>query len=149
MEKKDTNRIGTVTELKCMAYFVELGYTVLVPQNPCRYDMVIDIGDKFLKIQVKTCNTNRISGGITFNTASSHYVKGEHTETSYKEDNIDYFCTYYDNECYLVPVSECGNSGKCLRLEPPKHNQIKNISFAKDYIASKILNQELKPLIQS
>lgn len=142
MEKKDTNRIGTVTELKCMAYFIELGYTVLVPQNPCRYDMVIDTGDKMLKVQVKTCNTTRRSGGIAFKTCSSHFVKGEHTQTSYKKDNIDYFCTYYNNECYLVPVEECGTDRKFLRLDASKNGQTKNIAFAKDYVASDVLRRE-------
>ena len=144
MEKKDTNRIGTITELKCMTYFIELGYTVLAPQNPCRYDMVIDTGNRFLKVQVKTCNTTRNPGRIAFNTCSSHYIKGEHTHTSYQHDNIDYFCTYYNNECYLVPVNECGNREKCLRLDYPKSNQTKNISFAKDYIASEVLKRDGK-----
>lgn len=142
MEKKDTNRIGTITELKCIAYFVELGYDVYTPQNPCRADIAIDVGGKFLKLQVKTCNTTRNSGCITFNTASSHFVKGEHTHTDYKNDDIDYFCTYYDNECYLIPVNECGQREKCLRIEKPQHNQTKNITFAKDYVASDVLRRE-------
>ncbi len=144
LEKKDTNRIGTVTELKCIAYFVELGYDVYTPQNPCRADIAIDVGDKFLKIQVKTCNTTRNPGCITFNTRSSHYIKGKHVHTDYKKDNIDYFCTCYNNECYLIPVSECGSDNKCLRLDSPKNGQTKNISFAKDYIASEVLKREEK-----
>ena len=142
MEKKDTNRIGAITELKCIAYFVELGYDVSVPQNPCRYDLVLDTGNKFLRVQVKTCNTTRHPDGITFSTCSSHYVNGEHTHTSYKKDNIDYFCTYYNNECYLVPVKDCGSREKYLRFEQPKNGQSKNISFAKDYIASEVLKRE-------
>ena len=141
MEKKNTNLIGSVTELKCITYFVELGYVVSVPQCTCRYDFIIDTGDKLLKIQVKTCNTTRHPGGITFNTCSAHYVNGEHTHTSYKDDNIDYFCTYHNNECYLVPVCECGSREKCLQLSPVKHGQTKNIAFAKDYIASDILSK--------
>ena len=70
----DTNLIGAITELKCITYFLELGYTVSVPQNPCRYDFIIDTGNNLYKIQVKTCNTTRREGGITFSTCSSHYV---------------------------------------------------------------------------
>ena len=55
--------------------------------------------------------------------------------TSYKEDNIDYFMTYWDDKYYLIPVEECGAREKTLRLVPPKNGQIKGISFAKDYIA--------------
>lgn len=144
MEKKDTNRIGTITEFKCMTYFMELGYVVSVPQCPCRYDFIIDTGNNFFKVQVKTCNRTRHSGCITFNTRSSHYIKGKHVHTDYKNDNIDYFCTYYNNECYLIPVSECGSDNKCLRLDSPKSNQTKNISFAKDYIASEVLKRDGK-----
>jgi hypothetical protein len=144
MEKKDTNRIGTVTELKCITYFIELGYVVSVPQNQCRYDIIIDTGNNFLKVQVKTCNTTRNPGSITFSTCASHYIQGKHTHTSYQDDNIDYFCTYYNNECYLVPVSECGHREKCLRFSMPKSGQTKNISFAKDYIASEVLKRDGK-----
>ena len=58
----DTNIIGTITELKCITYFLELGFTVSVPQNPCRYDFILDTGTELLKIQVKTCNTTRYLG---------------------------------------------------------------------------------------
>lgn len=137
----NTNLLGTITEMKCITYFMELGYTVSIPQNPCRYDFIIDVGDKMLRVQVKTCNTSRRPGGITFSTCSSHYVKGIHTHTTYKFDNIDYFCTYYENECYLVPVSECGSREKCLHFGPMKNGQVKNISFVKDYIAREVIKK--------
>lgn len=135
----DTNIIGTITELKCITYFLELGYTVSIPQNPCRYDFILDTGKHLLKIQVKTCNTTRNEGNITFSTCSAHYKKGAYTHTNYKNDNIDYFCTYYNDECYLIPVSECGIREKTLRLIPTKNGQVKNIAFAKDYIAKEVL----------
>ena len=50
----DTNLLGTITELKCKTYFLELGYIVSTPDSPARYDFILDIGDKLLKIQVKT-----------------------------------------------------------------------------------------------
>jgi hypothetical protein len=46
----DTNIKGTITELKCKTYFLELGYTVSTPENPTRYDFILDTGDKLLKI---------------------------------------------------------------------------------------------------
>ena len=139
--KQNTNLIGSITELKCITYFLELGFTVSVPQNPCRYDFIVDTGENLLKIQVKTCNTTRNEGCLTFSTCSSHYVAGKHTHTPYKNDNVDYFCTYYENECYLIPVNECGSREKSLRLIPTKSGQTKNISFAKDYIAKEVLNK--------
>lgn len=137
--KKDTNLIGTITEMKCKTYFLELGYTVSTPENPTRYDFILDVDGKLFTIQVKTCKSN--GEKITFSTCSSHAVKGKITHSDYKNDNVDYFCTWFDNECYLVPVQECGTSEKNLRLLPTKNGQVKGISFAKDYIAKKVLNR--------
>lgn len=138
---KDTNLIGTITEMKCMTYFLELGYTVSVPQNPSRYDFIVDTKERLLKIQVKTCNTTRSKGAINFATTSARPTGHGVDHVNYKQDNIDYFCTYYNDECYLVPVEECGSREKNLRLVPPKNGQIKGICFAKDYIAKEVLNR--------
>jgi hypothetical protein len=39
--------------------------------------------------------------------------------------------------CYVIPASEC-NTGKTLRIENPKNNQSKNLSYAQDYLVEKI-----------
>ena len=52
---------------------------------------IIDTGDKLLKVQAKTCNFD--GEKLNFSTCSSHLVKGQITHTSYRDDNIDYFCT--------------------------------------------------------
>ena len=135
----NTNFKGAITELKCKTYFLELGYAVSTPEVPVRYDFIIDVNNQLLKIQVKTCTSDNEK--LTFSTCSSHYIKGKHTHTDYKSDGVDYFCTWYDNECYLIPVSECGKTEKNLRLIPTKNGQTKNISFAKDYIAKEVLSR--------
>ena len=135
----DTNIKGVITELKCKTYFLELGYTVSTPENPTRYDFILDTGDKLLKIQVKTCNSD--GEKLNFATCSSHFVNGKVTHTDYQNDNIDYFCTWYENECYLVPVSECGKTEKNLRLVPTRNGQVKGIYFAKDYVAKEVLSR--------
>ena len=135
----DTNIKGIVTELKCKTYFLELGYTVSTPENPVRYDFILDTGGKLLKVQVKTCKSD--GEKLNFATCSSHFVNGKVTHTDYQNDNIDYFCTWFENECYLVPVSECGKTEKNLRLVPTKNGQVKGICFAKDYIAKEVLSR--------
>ena len=138
----NTNIKGIITEMKCKTYFLELGFTVSTPENPARYDFIIDTGQCLFKVQVKTCTFDEEK--ITFPTCSSHYVKGKTTHTHYQNDNIDFFCTWYKNECYLVPVLACGKTEKTLRLVPTKNGQVKNISFAKDYIAKEVLEQVSK-----
>ena len=68
----------------------------------------------------------------------THNANG-YVRRDYTADKVDFFCTYYNNECYLVPFNECGSKAKKLRLTPTKNGQVKNISFAKDYIAKDIL----------
>ena len=133
----DTNLIGTVTELKCKTYFLELGYNVATPEAPARYDFVLDTGKQLLKIQVKTSRGDEEK--FSFMTCSCHMTGTGFSRHSYQEDNIDYFCTWFNNECYLIPVNECGVKEKTLRLVPTKNGQVKNISFAKDYIAKEVI----------
>lgn len=137
----DTNIRGTITELKCKTYFLELGYMVSTPESPTRYDFILDTGEKLLKIQVKTCHIKEDGAKLTFKVSSTHITANGSTRHHYQDDGIDYFCTWYDNECYLVPVSDCGRDEKFLRLKPTKNGQVKNISFAKDYIAKEVLSR--------
>lgn len=137
----DTNIKGTITELKCKTYFLELGYMVSTPESPTRYDFILDTGKKLLKIQVKTCHSKEDDTKIMFKTSSTHITASGSTRHHYQDDGIDYFCTWYDNECYLIPVSDCGKDAKCLRLKPTKNGQVKNISFAKDYLAKEVLSK--------
>ena len=129
---------GKITQQKVLTYFMELGLIISTPEVPCQYDFLLDIGHKILKLQVKT--SREVDGGFEFNTSSvTHNSKG-YTKRIYSDNMVDYFCTYYNNECYLIPFAQCGSKAKKLRLEPTKSGQIKNICFAKDYIAEEVLN---------
>ena len=128
----DTNIIGVITELKCKTYFLELGYTVSIPENPARYDFILDTGDKLLKVQVKTCNSD--GEKLNFATCSSHFVNGKVTHTDYKADNIDYFCTWFENECYLI------NKEWIIKDYPKNETSIRQIPIPKS-IAEIIFNQ--------
>jgi hypothetical protein len=130
---------GTITELKCITYFLELGYNISVPQKPARYDFILDTGRELLKVQVKTCHHRYSEEVINFATASRRRGRDGHVSHDYKFDGVDYFCTWYDGHCYLVPVEDCGRHEKNLRLVPTNNGQIKNIAFASDYIAESVI----------
>lgn len=128
---------GRVTEIKVLSYFLELGYIISTPEIPCPYDFLLDTGENILKLQVKTAR--EYDGGFCFNTSScTHNSKG-YTKRTYG-NTIDYFCTFYDNQCYLIPVQECGSKEKKLRLKPTKNGQVNNVCWAKNYIAKEVLN---------
>lgn len=139
MKTMSSNTIGAITEMKCQLYFMQLGYIISVPTTPERYDFILDTGKQLYKIQVKT--SREVEGGFTFQTCSCHFINGKATRSDYKNDNIDFFCTEFDGIYYLIPISESGTCDKKLRTQPTKNNQTKGVSFAQDYVATKILDE--------
>lgn len=139
----NTKQRGNITEVECMLAFLKLGYNVLSPYGDCeRYDFVVDIEDKFYRIQVKSANENHLDEGyIEFNTANKTTRNGTFVRHPYTEDEIDYFATSYNGQCYLVPVTECSTTQKRLRFTPPKNGQIKGITFATEYEIDKVVNK--------
>ena len=136
-EVSNTLLKGRLTELKALTYFLEFGYIVSIPEIPCQYDFLLDVKGKIFKIQVKTCREQ--DGYIEFNTSSMTHNKQGYTRREYTSDMVDFFCTYHNEKCYLVPLSECGSRAKRLRLVPTKNGQTKNICFAENYLATTIL----------
>lgn len=135
---------GTITELKCITYLLECGYNVSVPQKPTRYDFILDTGTDLFKVQVKTCHHRHDEDSISFATASRRQGRNGTISHDYRLDSIDYFCTWYDGQCYIIPVLECGRHEKNLRLKPTKNGQIKNIAFAENYLVEKVLINKSK-----
>ena len=103
---------------------------------------MVDIEGKILKIQVKTCSIEPDNSGIKIKVCSITHNSNGYIRRNYSSNDVDYFMTYYDNKCYLIPYKECGVKEKKLRFIPPKNGQIKGISFADDYLAEKIIEKE-------
>lgn len=140
----DSKGKGNLTELQCILAFYELGYKVSIPYGEnSRYDFIADVNDKLLRIQCKTSHlidNYNSSGSIEFSTTSTRC----NTQGNYRcdyQNQIDYFATFWNGKCYLIPISECGIAGKKIRFEPPKNGQIKGITFAKDYELSVMIDK--------
>lgn len=135
----NSKQIGNITEMECMLAFIKLGYNVLTPYGDCeRYDFVVDINGRFYKIQSKTARMSNNGDSFCFEGSSSHRRNGKIIHHTYNASEIDYFVTSFNNQCYLIPVEQCGNL-KTLRLEPPKNKQIKKVSWANDYRLEKVI----------
>lgn len=129
----NSKQIGNITELETMLAFVKLGYNVLTPYGDCeRYDFVVDYKGKFVKVQCKTSHSNDNGASFSFSGRSCHRKDGNIIHHYYSNEEIDYFATTYNGKCYLIPVEECG-ADKKLRLLPTKNNQIRGVTWAKDY----------------
>lgn len=134
---KNTKQQGNVTEVSCMLEFLKLGFNVLQPYGDCeRYDFVADINGKFYKIQCKTCKEK--NGVLSFSCRTNHRVEGKCVHEFYTPEQVDFFATFHDGICYLVPQSEC-KSEKNLRLVPTANGQTIGVSFAKNYELEKII----------
>lgn len=103
-----TKKQGKITEMKCQVELMKLGCSISVPLgDDDRYDFIVDYDGKLLKIQAKTSyETN--CGSYEFSTRCVRYNSIGFYTTNYNEKQIDFFATMINNECYLVPVSECG-----------------------------------------
>lgn len=130
-----TKAKGNLTELQCITAFYQLGYQVSIPYGEnSRYDFIADVNGKLIRVQVKTSSIrHEAKGAISFSTASTRINSTKNITNKYTKNEIDYFATFWNNKCYLVPVEETASREKTLRFIPPANGQIKGITFAKDY----------------
>ena len=140
----NTKRIGNATELKCLAYLYDIGCSVSIPYgNSDKYDMIIDVNGELFKVQCKHptigFDDQQNAQTISFDGRWQSHNTQKYQKRQYKKTEIDFFATFYQGKCYLIPVGEC-NSIKTLRITSPKNHQEKNITYLHDYLAEKILN---------
>lgn len=137
-----TNQIGDITEAEVALYLMKLGFTISKPINSgSRYDFILDTGTKLLKLQVKTASKvpkskNITSNIIKFNCKSVSAKRHTNKQTRYSAEEIDYFATFWDGKCYLVPVNECSVE---KRLHLSNINLKNNQCYAENYLAEEVL----------
>lgn len=125
--------IGEITEQKVALEFLKLGILVSKPLvQSSKYDFIVDINHKLYKIQVKT-GTFKENAYLEFATSTSHTNTQGTLNLSYSEEDVDFFATMYEGQCYLIPYSLCGKRGQRIRFVPTKNRQTKGILFAKDF----------------
>lgn len=135
-----TNQKGLITELEVALYLIKSGYAVSQPLNAdSKYDLILDTGKQLLRIQVKTSHLDS-PNKIVFNCRSitGRKENGELKTKYYSVNDIDYFATMWNNQCYLIPVQEC-SARKALHLSRDIIRS--NYSYAEDYIAEEVLKK--------
>lgn len=136
----DSKFKGNITELEVLTYVTKLGYQVSVPFGDReRYDQIWDVHGKLIKVQVKTASlVCENDTAIKFSCRSSQRSKGKTKNTRYSKGEIDYFATFWNGQCYLIPIEETSTE-KVLRFDPPKNGQLKGITFADEYKVEEML----------
>ena len=125
--------IGEITEQQVALAFLREGILLSKPLvQSSRYDFIADINHKLYKIQVKT-GTFKENAYLEFATSTSHTNTQGTKNISYHEDEVDFFATIYENQCYLIPFELCGTRCQRIRFVPTKSGQTAKILFAKDF----------------
>lgn len=125
--------VGQRTEAAILSELVRRGYSVLLPFGTNqRYDLVLDLGDRLLRVQ---CKTGRRRGGtIEFSTVS---VRSNRTGWFIRDyaGEADLFLVYRPENggIYAVPVEDAPKGRMHLRADPPLNGQSRRIKFASDY----------------
>lgn len=129
---------GAITELLVAAHLMSLGYNVSQPlTQDSKYDLIVDVHGKLLRLQVKTSRLNPDTKGksIKFNCRSTTNNVRECKNRYYSSEEIDFFATYWEGLVFLIPVSQC-SAEKILWIDTPTHS---NSCYAMDYLAKDIL----------
>ena len=140
----NSTSIGAVGESAAIYNFTRRNIPILKPfSDNSRYDFVVDIFGKLLKIQCKTtiCTRDKKSF-MQFQLCSTNGFTAEHY--TYTEDDIDFYFLYCieNGYCGLVNISEViGLKSVNLRLLVPRNNQSNKVRFAKDYNFDLMVNR--------
>ena len=74
---------------------LKLGYTVSVPEVPCRYDLVVDLGDQLVRTQVKRGFTDSREDTLRVNlTGSVHKGGTSYESVTYEREDIGAFAIH-------------------------------------------------------
>lgn len=101
---------GVSGELSFAAEAAEHGMTILFPyNNTTPYDVVVDAGNGFRRVQVKT--TNNYNEERDCYRASITHGHGN-AKVTYTTDDADYVaCQTPDNTWYIIPMAEVAGVG--------------------------------------
>ncbi len=127
---RHTTEKGNLSESRVLTAYIKAGFIVSLPfGGGAPYDLIVDTGNRLLKVQVKTGRLRK--GCILFPTMRFSGHRG--TGKSYSEGEIDLFAVYCpDNEkIYTFPPGDL-TEGR-LRHSETRNNQQQKIRWAKDY----------------
>ena len=99
------NNIGEAAELY-LRYKCELSnFPYCVPSRKQKYDLLVNFGDGFKRIQVKS-SKHKHNGKYTFSLKCTRHNSTGTTRRTYSSTDIDYFFLYaQDGSTWLIPIN--------------------------------------------
>lgn len=136
-QREHPKRVGDISQAKVMAALMAAGKSILLPFGEnTRYDLVIDEGDRFVRLQ---CKTGRLGarGVIKFSTASTydHHARRNGRERRGYRGEADLFAVYCpeNDRVYVIPVASSPSTQGSLRVTPPANGQLRSIRWAEEF----------------
>jgi hypothetical protein len=130
-----TNQKGAIAEAMVTAAAVELGMGVFRPVvEGCRYDLILEIGDRLLRTQCKWAN--RENDVVVVRGRTCRHTPRGYLWTTYSAAEVDGLAAWCPDtaECYFIPIGDIdGRSCMHLRLAPARNNQELLVHWAAQY----------------
>ena len=130
-----TRQKAEIAYLKLELYAAEKGYIISVPKIEARYDRILDMDGKLLRVQVKYASGEAGRTSVKVNLSTNY--NGERYFAGYTEDEIDALVVYLpkvDKLCLIPKEVWINKTELALRIEPTKNGQKKKVISYKDYI---------------
>ena len=129
-----TNQKGLIAETAIVHEAVKYGLCVLRPFSDERYDLVLDVGGRFVRLQCKWARRrNEVVVVVCHSNRRAPEGFRRRTYSGGETDVIAAYCPDV-NCCYFIPASIfSGRSQLHLRLEGTRNNQRRGIHWARDY----------------
>jgi hypothetical protein len=112
---REVKRRGEIGEAAFLSKAASMGFGVSKPWGDSdRYDLVVDVGGRMLRVQVKSAHCVSASPGGGY-----HFRACPHKRVPYRDDEIDILVAYIVPEdiWYVFPASAF-NTMKSMRLFP-------------------------------
>ncbi len=124
MDIRNHKKRGQWAELRFMAKATELGFQVAKPLgDSAQYDVVLDVGGRFISVQVKsTFHAVADSSPGCFEASLAH-PSGPNRR--YQQSDFDYLAVYYipKDIWYIIPSAQAAGHASIRAVPGDKHNQ--------------------------
>jgi len=140
-----TNQKGLIAETAIMAECVKLGIGVSRPIDDERYDLILDLRGKLVRVQCKwAC---RYEDVVLARLCSNRRGPNGMITRRYTEDEIDAFAVHCAElgRSFFIPANECRRREVRLRLGPTKNNQARHVRWARDFEFAAKMTELLGP----
>jgi hypothetical protein len=137
---------GAVAEAAVAHAAAKLGFGVMKPLTVERYDLIVDLRPRLLRVQCKWAV--RYRDGVVVRCRTCRRGRDGFIRRDYSPAEVDAVAAYCAelDACYLVDLNHFGaRSAVQLRLSPPRNNQRSRVHRAEEFTLAATLKRLAGP----